>query len=201
MNYRMNSDIAAGEIKGFLDLNVIGGRYSSLLVEQLVAMREHRSGNTFAIIDEISVLEGAPNARPTNTKPAKPFSGPVLSGLLHKHYFDAAFIPQNIENQWRSSDLDERCRVALTDPSVPDEKKAGYLAHDMIINSYVIRSQSNELTGEWIVFAQLEEVNYYLTLGKHTEDDKDILARALSCCNEFPQLAACTWFIRNTNIP
>jgi len=32
---RMKSDSAAGEIRGFLDLNMVGGRYSSLLVGQL----------------------------------------------------------------------------------------------------------------------------------------------------------------------
>jgi hypothetical protein len=59
------------------------------------------------------------------------------------------------------------------------------------MDGYRERSQSGEITGEWIIFARQNDVNYYLTLGSHTEGDEAIRQRVLDCCAEFPNLLIC----------
>lgn len=174
-------------VRSHLDLKMGTGRYSAGLVRELVWMIENRAGNVFAVFDEIGGLEGITNARPTHTKPAAPFTRKRLSGLWHKHYHQAAFIPKNVQNHWSPGQLKELAESVLNDTAIPHEKKAGYLSHEFVIGGYRDRSQSGKLTGEWIVYARQNSVNYYLTLGRHGEDD-GIRKRALACTSEFPGL-------------
>jgi hypothetical protein len=53
------------------------------------------------------------------------------------------------------------------------------------------RFEANELTGEWLIYAQHDGLNYYLALGRHDTGD-DIIRTQIDgvCCYEFP-------FIRN----
>ncbi|MGD4952651.1 hypothetical protein QT826_22510, partial [Xanthomonas citri pv. citri] len=66
----MEQDISRGTtdyIRENLDLQLMAGRYSTVLVQELAELFECRSGNVFAILDEIAALEGAPGARPSLT--------------------------------------------------------------------------------------------------------------------------------------
>jgi hypothetical protein len=45
-----------------------------------------------------------------------------------------------------------------------------------------------KLTGEWVVFANQDGVNYYLTLGTHKKEDEAIWRRCKACAAEFPDL-------------
>lgn len=182
-----DGDDGASFVRRQLDLKIVTGWYSAGLVSELVWMIENRAGNVFAIFDEIGTLESVKNARPTHTKPATAFTGQLLRGLWHKHYHQAAFIPKNIQNHWRSGQFKEFAETILKDAAIPDEKKIGYLAHEFVIGGYRGRSQSGKLTGEWIVYARQDCVNYYLTLGRHGEDEA-IRRRVLACTNEFPGL-------------
>jgi hypothetical protein len=49
------------------------------------------------------------------------------------------------------------------------------------------QSQAGTLTGEFIVYAAYEGINYYLTLGKHGEYGH-IAERIRACAAEFPFL-------------
>jgi hypothetical protein len=46
------------------------------------------------------------------------------------------------------------------------------------------------MTGEWIVYADIGSLNYYLTLATHREPDSAVRERVRSCFAEFPELAA-----------
>jgi hypothetical protein len=174
-------------IRSWLDLKMVTGRYSAGLVSELVHHVEHRSANVFAIFDEIGALEGAPNSRPTNTKPAGFLTGKFLSGLMHKHYSQAAFIPKNIQNHWRSTPFGDRAQAIMDDASIPIEKKVSRLADEFVIGAHRERSEAHKMTGEWIVYESQKDRNYYLTLGTHGEDEA-IRARVLACRDEFPDL-------------
>lgn len=174
-------------IREWLDLKVVTGRYSSGLARELAVCVEYRRKNIFQILDEIGALEKAPNSRSTNTKPATPLTGRLLAGLWHKHYSQAAFIPINILNHWEANDFQERIIAAVKDHDLSG-KSAGLIAHEFVIGGYQERSQSGKMTGEWIVFARQDEVNYYLTLGTHLEGDEAIQKRVLACQDEFPGL-------------
>jgi hypothetical protein len=178
----------AGYIRGNLDLKMVTGRYSAGLVSELAQHVENRTANIFPILDEIAVLEGALNSRPTNTKPAACFNGPVLAGLWHKHYFQASYIPKNILNHWRANEFVERIKSVFGIDTALTKQKVGQIAHAFVLDAYRERSQSYDMTGEWIVFARQDGMNYYLTLGTHLEGDEAIRKRVMACCGEFPEL-------------
>ena len=174
-------------IRENLDLHVVTGRYSTVLVQELAGMFERRSGNVFAIFDEIAVLEDAQGARPSLTKPAAMFVRPPLTELWHKHYHQASFLPQNVLNQWRANDFAAQAEMAARDAAFPQDKLMGALIHEFVLSGYRQRSESHRLTGQWIVYARRRDVNTYLTLGTHGDDDA-ILKRVLASAAEFPDL-------------
>jgi hypothetical protein len=175
------------EVRSWLDLQLGNGRYSSMLVCQLAGMIEQRSGHVFLVFDEIALLEGVPHARPTGTKPAEPLTG-ILSGLMHKHYFQPNFVSKNIQNFVNSDRFEALFKKVRADGDIPEKQKINYLLHKAGISGLEQRSQSRKLTGEWIVYRRHNKTNYYLTLGSHTEQNQAILERVLSCRNEFPEL-------------
>ena len=174
-------------IRENLDLHLMTGRYSTILVRELAEMFERRSGNVFAILDEIAALEGTPSARPSLTKPPTMFVRPPLTGLWHKHYNQASFLHQNVWNHWRANDFAAHAARTIGEAAIPEDKVIGALIHAFVIGGYRERSEARRLTGQWIVFARRDDVNTYLTLGTHG-DDAAILQRVLGCANEFPEL-------------
>ena len=88
-----------------LDLHLVKGRCTMGLVRELADIYEGRTGNVFAIFDEIASLKNHPLARTSQTKPPSMFAIPPLKGLWHKHYHQASFLPGNIVNHWRANDF------------------------------------------------------------------------------------------------
>ena len=52
----------------------------------------------------------------------------------------------------------------------------------------VMRVGKEDCTGEWIVFAEVDDVKYDLTLGTHTEGDAAVFERVKACAVEFPEI-------------
>ncbi len=175
------------EVREWLDLKVVTGRYSVGFVRELAAHLQNRTVNVFSIYDEIGFLEGAQYSRPTQTKPASAFRRKPLLGLWHKHYTQACFLPKNLVNHWSEKRLETLFSAVLVDATIPPERHLDYVAYAMVMEGYQERSAAHELTGEWIVYAKHDGRNYYLTLGTHGEDDL-ILNRVRACHSEFPQL-------------
>ena len=184
----MKHDIHSGTyIRENLDLRLRSGRYSTGLVRELADMLESRSGNIFAIFDEIAELEGCPGARPSLNKPPSMFVRLPLAGLWHKHYHQASFLPQNILNHWRANDFATHAETTMNEEAVPQDKLMGALIHEFVLGGYRERSHAHRLTGEWIVYARQHDVNTYLTLATHG-DDAEIHERVLACAGEFAEL-------------
>lgn len=174
-------------IRENLNLHVRTGRYSIGLVQELAEIVERRSGNVFAIFDEIAFLEGTSGVRPSLTKPHAMFERPPLIGLWHKHYHQASFLAQNILNHWRANDFTAYAVKTVSKTTVPQDKLLGALVHEFVMGGYRERSRSRRLTGQWIVYVRRPEVNTYLTLGTHG-DDAAIHERVFACASEFPDL-------------
>lgn len=186
----MEQDISRGTtdyIRENLDLQLMAGRYSTVLVQELAELFECRSGNVFAILDEIAALEGAPGARPSLTKPPTMFVRSPLAGLWHKHYHQASFLHHNVWNHWRANDFAVHAAKTIGKAAIPEDKLMGALVHEFVVAGYRERSESRRLTGQWIVYARRGDMNTYLTLGIHG-DDTAIYQRVLACANEFPEL-------------
>ncbi len=176
------------EVEGWLGIKLVTGRCSRRLVDQLTAHTLNRTLDVFAVYDEIGALESAPTTRPSSTKPATPFSGPVLQGLWHKHFSTPAFIVQNLANHWNAKRLGTLVEDVAADESIPTDKKVALLAHRIVLGGHEARHRQGRVTGEWIVFLRQSSGNVYLTLATHTEADEAIRARVDLAAAKFTDL-------------
>jgi hypothetical protein len=170
-------------------LKIVCGRCSRGFVREIDDHYENRTLHVHIILDEIAALEGVAAAKPSNMQQEKPFDRHPLQGLWHKHFMQPAYIGKNLENHWtpkRSKRLEQLIR------DVPPDR----WAYDFVIEGYSRRAGNAPpseglqpaLTGEWIVFARHQGLNYYLTLGRHGEDE-EIWKRCRACAPDFPELS------------
>ncbi|EKK5219814.1 hypothetical protein PN551_001266 [Cronobacter sakazakii] len=173
-------------------------RISVLMIVQLYACFISRSENPFVIADEISCLEGNFLRGESRTKPPTMFNRkPYLRGLWHKHY--------------RGSGIDVMARnlqIALKNYGLPrleaeverimksgeeryfTAKDAALVAHEAVTENWLRRSNEQKITGHWIIYATHEGENYYLSLGRHTDDEAEIRRQIESTClYQFPFLS------------
>lgn len=176
--------------------SIIPGRYSShLLGEMFVRSDIFRTQDPYAILDQIKNLEGV--GRRSFMKPGAPFKHPPLKGLMHQHYMvnGIASMAQNLMVALK------RYGIPTLEQSLAEAEASGVertltvqdinrLAHDVVMGNYERRANAQELTGEWIVYAQHQGANYYLCLGRHDSGDDHLRAQIdLICVPEFPFLS------------
>lgn len=183
------SPAALEHTAGWLDLKITNGAYSSVFLAEVARHLEQRTQNILAILDEVGALEGATFSRQSSTKRETRFKRPPLKGLWHKHYRQSglATLYINLLNHWNDDRLDRLEREQGQSGPANPEDAAGKLIHDMVLGGDAARSAAREVTGEWIVFARHEGANYFLTLGKHGDDDA-VAARVSACAAEFPHV-------------
>ena len=193
-----NGEDVTSELRAFA--NVIGleraaaGRYSIVLLLGLFGGFKSGTQNPATIVREIEALEyiGAPSL----TKPAQPFTGVRLRGLMHKHYLSDGLktLALNMKNEL------DRSGIPLLEQRVADAEASGeeryftvedakWIAYEASHGSMLRRMQRNALTGEWLIYATHGGKNYYLCLGRHDGDDTELRAQMEAiCCQEFPFL-------------
>ena len=97
---------------------------------------------------------------PSATKDATQFTreDSPLKGLWHKHYYihQGDFLKRNIEN------------IA---------KRHRFLIDATPVLQMMARIVEGAVTGEWIIFRRENEINTYLCLAKHNDDDVQIYGR------------------------
>jgi len=186
------------ELQGFaqfIGLNAVApGRYSILLLLQLFGGFAARTQNPAKVIYEIRALEGLGGQ--SQTKPPTQFEKLPLRGLWHKHYMADGLSPmaRNLLNGIRKDGL------PWLEQTVREAEEAGEerfftaedvpkMAHDAVQGNWMRRAEAEELTGEWIIYAQHEGSNYYLCLGEHKSGDENLRAQIEALCfYEFPFL-------------
>lgn len=176
-------------------------RMSQCLALRLQYYSSLRTLNKSSVLDEIALLEKTSTSRPTGTKAAEKFRGPILGRFWHKHYFDAKHLPQNILNKWfgdyavKQGLLKMKLHEVLmvdeddTDMEKYWEAKANHVSHALVYGGIEARRDRGALTGEWIVYYEHAGLNYYLDLADHKElDDQQKLFNRLrdECAWEFP---------------
>lgn len=128
------------------------------------------------VMQEIHALEG--HRKSTTKKPTK-FRKPPLKGLWHKHHLELGIhsLAQNILHESNrlefrpSLELLEFCNSDATEERKAEVIAASY-AHAFAHETYKKRVERKAMTGEWIIYAKYEGLNYYLCLGEHGGDDK-----------------------------
>jgi hypothetical protein len=170
-------------IEGWLGVKLRTGRCSRLFVTQLAYAYVNRLIHVHCVFDEIGYIEDPSCHRPTGTKPATRFQNEPLRGLWHKHWFEARFLKKNLENFAikAAGPIFERMFDAINRGEYPAQ-----CVHELVFGGH--ESWEGRRTGEWIVFAEVDDVKYYLTLGTHTEGDAAVFERVKACAVEFPEI-------------
>ena len=153
-------------------------RISTVFLAQAFAVQSNGIFSAFDLTHPIKVLEGLTLA--DGTGPEEAFNRNTLRGLYKKHFSSPRFLAKNLANFANSKQgrkhvrkiWDEAAQASGT--GIIDELFTKYLAHHMIIDPIEIKSQSNRMTGEWVVFHKHDGKNYYLTLAAHDEGDQNI---------------------------
>lgn len=166
-----------------LDMN----RICTVLLAQVCSLDSSKIFAGYEITDEIKYLE---EKWPTTTTPdPDTFKYDPLKGLYKKHFTSARFISKNIINYISGHEGTKRFNrifqeaTAISGSGYVDDKFIGYLAHHSTIEAYLQKISDRSVTGEWIIFHKHNNLNYYLTLGSHIEDDADIFKRASMACD------------------
>jgi hypothetical protein len=182
---------AREDVDGWLDqVKLKTGKVSELMRNEIAEGMRQRTISAFAVYDEIGQIEQSDPLRRNGTKSTKPLTGELLTGLMHKHRKTSSMqdFMLNIENHWkRRNNRGERQRI---ENEVRNGGHTGKAAHEIVLGGYKARHGADQMTGEWIVYAVINGVNYYLTLATHTEPDAAIRERVKSCFDEFPEVAA-----------
>ncbi|MBI3878278.1 MAG: hypothetical protein HY300_20340 [Verrucomicrobia bacterium] len=164
-------------------------RWSYLLALDIYMQFHHATVSPEEVVREILFLESDPAK--SRTKPAEPFRGPILQGFSHKHYFTSAHLAKNLQNQLAGKKLtqllERACGPAQGQPFT--QEMANEIVYATTHGAFSERLNANKLTGEWLVFTEHDGANYYLCLGKHSDDDTQTLNRIHSYCDDqFPFL-------------
>ena len=136
------------------------------------------------------MLEGGDSL--TQTKKASKFSRDPLKGLWHKHFFSAHFVAQNISVGLSGGKLNKLINEVMN-PEKSDvitKEMISDLVHRATHEPLENRATDNKLTGEWIIFAKRNDMNYYLCLSTHEAGDENIYQRIYdNCLRDFPFLS------------
>lgn len=163
-------------------------RFSWLFVMNIILYAQ-RGIDPESIVDEIESLEGKRIC--VGTKPATMFNNEPLKGLWHKHFFSTQFVPRNLQNQHGKNGIKNLVDEVFDSSESPvvTVNMLNDLSRGVVTESLEKRGAQNRLTGEWIVFAEHENKNYYLCVSTHNEGDQIIYNQIKSICfQQFPFL-------------
>ncbi|MCK9398337.1 MAG: hypothetical protein M0Q44_22470 [Methylobacter sp.] len=192
-------DVSEDEVAHFRN-NHVGfcrvdmNRLSQFLLIQLTSISKHRAYNSFSITDVIQELEGVGRGCKQRVDQFKHLP---LKGLFKAHFFDAQFLTRNLINHWGLECENSPKLNSLFSRVTAEENKTpskfgwhGHLAHEMIVGGY--EEKAKKRTGEWIIFAKHNNLNYYLCISRHTkskQEDQEIYDfLKLLCEREYPFL-------------
>lgn len=175
----------------------IAGRLSVLIISQILDAHATRTENAFKIVDEILHLEGMANHGESQTKLPTMFNRkPHLKGLWHKHFMGSgvAVMATNLKNALNAygtpeSDAAVAESMRTEGERALTEEEINQMIHESVRGNYLKRSQEKKITGHWIVYAIHKGENYYLSLGKHTNEIEIRQLIESKCLVEFPFLS------------
>jgi hypothetical protein len=186
----MSLEEAREDVDGWLDkVKLKSGKCSGLIRNEIAEGMRQRTISAFAVYDEIGQMEGSDPPHRTGTKPAQPLKC-ELNGLMHKHYKVSSLLSfaLNQRNHWERKQ--NQPKLAKIIDEFIEDGHAGKLAHELVLGAHTGRHGADQMTGEWIVYAGVDGVNYYLTLATHKEPDSAVKERVRRCFAEFPELQA-----------
>lgn len=182
--------VAVEDVRSRLKVKLRSGICSSYLIIQ-IARHYCNIGERFANKIEFyhgsTILDTIEQMELGKLKGTAFSKSELLNGLYKQHHSQlsqGASIARNISMGLSEKDI-ELSRQQT-------ENTIGFLnkIHSDIIGK---RKKSGKLTGEWIVFAKIHRVNYYLCLATHQEGEQDgeiLFNKLASTFDEFPVLSS-----------
>lgn len=170
------------------------GRISALFLLSLFGAYKAGRVNPFQVAREIEALE---NGETTGLKPPIQNRHPPLKGLWHKHYMQPgiASLAINVQNGLKQFWIPYLARKVREAQEAGEERyftidDIAPIANDVVQGNFQRLREAERLTGEWIVFAKHEGLNYYLTLETHDKTthahERQLIENI--CYHEFPFL-------------
>ena len=173
-------------------------RASLALAIHMKAMWQER-GDYWPVWDAVEHLErdaldGGTHHIPT-TKPSKPFDEPPLDRFWHQHVTAPHHLLRNLAirvavRHGGNTALDVMINDVARKHGQAEEVWPRRLAHGLTTEAYEQRSADRRMTGDWLIFAKYQGMNYYLLYVPHPPDksrDAEIYRRLeRSCKAEFP---------------
>ena len=171
------------------------GKYSSIFFYQMVAAmaniaRNGRNGvhitDVHHVMWEIDYLEGRSSA--TATKGPLPFKDPMLNDLMHKHVSSAGDFVNNLMRELPRTTKKMHKFIEAEIGNIFTEEHAKKLSYMAVYEAYTERasrrtkSAKKGLTGEWIVYKNINGINYYLFFGYHEMNNSDLKSLADAAC-------------------
>jgi hypothetical protein len=157
-------------------------RISRLLYDQLSLglQLDKFWGDILGIADAMKGLDGVGVA--ARMKAPAPLKHPLLKGLWRAHYFTSRFIQENLENELKKVMSDDHqntewgadIQMAI-DTGKDLREAANQIALRTTWGAYRARSNANELTGEWIIYAKdAAGKNHYMCVTHHEAGGRHI---------------------------
>jgi hypothetical protein len=195
-----NGEDLTGELARFAGMlgldRAAPGRYSALLVCHLYMGMKANAIDPWKVAHEIDALEGI--GRSSQLKAPIRNRFPPLKGLWHKHYQQSGIrsLAMNIQKALK------RYGLPYAQQKAKEAKESGELHYfsaedikaisiDVVHGNYVRLGQEAAVSGEWLVFAQHEGLNYYLCLATHEKSEHPQIRNQIDliCCKEFSFLS------------
>ncbi|UGV30921.1 hypothetical protein LO767_18565 [Halopseudomonas aestusnigri] len=173
---------------------LVSGRYSTLLVANLIGGALSGVQNPAKIVREIRQLE---QGQLGGFKAPIQNRHPPLKGLWHKHYQQDGLgsLALNVQKglgRFGIPFFDEMIREAeaASEERYLDAEDVPALVDDIVRGNRQRLASQQALTGEWLIFAKHEGQNYYLTTAFHDATTHDRVRQQIDavCCVEFPFL-------------
>jgi hypothetical protein len=160
---------AIEDVRGRLNVKLINGFCSSLLVEQIARHYcniGERFGNKIEFYHGSTILDTIEQMEVGRWK-GTPFSKSRFLDGLHKQHHSALS---------QISSIARNISEGLSEKAVESAKQRGGSSQSGLLNtihSNIIakRNRTGKLKGEWIVLAKVGRLNYYLCLATHEEGD------------------------------
>ena len=116
----------------------------------------------------------------------------ILKNLINKlnlPLMDSFKLLMNIRNYWFNKQGQIHKKRKADYKNIIDKHKLSKHIIMSNLHSQAIYGNERKLTGEWLIYTRVQEVNYFLCLASHTEGDNSIYENKIKeCYNEFPEL-------------
>ncbi|MBT6686638.1 MAG: hypothetical protein HN704_01395 [Bacteroidetes bacterium] len=179
------------------------GKYSKLLLNQLT-IHKCNFGEKFNVSDaedeayiefynSSEILDIIELIEKENTNLSNQFKHKPLQGLYkfhHNAYSGIGYsLLMNIRNYWFNKQGQIHKKRKADYKNIIDKHKLSKHIIMSNLHSQAIYGNERKLTGEWLIYTRVQEVNYFLCLASHTEGDNSIYENKIKeCYNEFPEL-------------